>query len=83
VRFDLCLTGRRVEADEALAIGLVDRLEDDPTAAAVALAAELAALDEAAVARVKTIVARSGDPAAALAEGAAGNHGWTGAMLSR
>jgi len=80
---DLCLTGRRVDAREAPAIGLVDRVEDDPGAAALALAAELAALDEAAVARVKTIVARSGDPASALAEEAAGNRGWTGALPPR
>jgi enoyl-CoA hydratase len=41
---DLVLTGRRVGADEALAIGLVTRVVDDGTAleAAVALAAELA-----------------------------------------
>ena len=80
---DLCLTGRRVEAGEALAIGLVDRVEDDPGVAAVALAAELAELDEPAVARVKAIVARSGDPAAALAEEAAGNRGWTGILPPR
>jgi len=80
---DLCLTGRRVEADEALAIGLVDRVEHDPGGAAVALAAELAELDEPAVARVKAIVARAGDPAAALAEEAAGNRGWTGTLPPR
>ena len=80
---DLCLTGRRVEADEALAIGLVDRLEHDPGGAAVALAAEFAELDEPAVARVKAIVARAGDPAAALAEEAAGNRGWTGTLPPR
>ena len=80
---DLCLTGRRVDADEALAIGLVDRVEDDPGGAAVALAAELAELDEPAVARVKAIVARAGDPAAALAEEAAGNRGWTGTLPPR
>src|SRR3954449_3467573 len=80
---DLCLTGRRVDAQEALAIGLVDRVEGDPGAAALALAGELAALDEAAVARVKTIVARSADPASALAEEAAGNRGWTGALPPR
>ena len=80
---DLCLTGRRVGAHDALAIGLVDRVEDDPGAATVALAAELAALDEAAVARVKTIVARSADPAAALAEEAAGNRDWPGTLPPR
>ena len=80
---DLCLTGRRIDADEALAIGLVDRVEDDPGAVALALASELAELDEAAVARVKAIVARSGDPAAALAEEAAGNRGWAGGLPPR
>lgn len=80
---DLCLTGRRVDAEEALAIGLVDRVQDDPGPAALALAAELAALDEAAVARTKSIVARFGEPAAALAEEAAGNRGWTGSLPPR
>ena len=77
---DLCLTGRRVDADEALAIGLIDRIADDPAEVALALAAELVELDQAAVARVKAIVARSGDPAAALGEEAAGNRGWSGAL---
>ena len=54
---DLCLTGRRIDAEEALAIGLVDRVDEDPGATAVALAAEFAELDEPAVARVKKIVA--------------------------
>ena len=80
---DLCLTGRRIDAQEALAIGLVDRVDEDPAGAAVALAAEFAELDEAAVARVKAIVARFGDPAAALAEEAAGNRGWTGTLPPR
>ena len=78
---DLCLTGRRVDAEEALAIGLVDRVTDDPAAAAVALAADFAELDEPAVARVKTIVAR--DIAAALAEEAEGNRGWSGTLPPR
>ena len=80
---DLCLTGRRVDANEALAIGLVDRIADDPAEVALALAAELVELDEAAVARVKAIVARSGDPASALGEEAAGNRGWSGALPPR
>src|SRR4051794_24286157 len=78
---DLCLTGRRVDAEEALAMGLVDRVTDDPAAAAVALAAELAELDESAVARVKTIVA--GDIGTALTEEARGNRGWSGTLPPR
>jgi len=80
---DLCLTGRRVDAQEALAIGLVDRIADDPAEVALSLASEFAELDEPAVARVKAIVARSGDPAAALADEAAGNRGWKGALPPR
>jgi len=46
---DLVLTGREVRADEALAIGLVDRVvaTGDATASAVGLAKELAALPQA------------------------------------
>jgi enoyl-CoA hydratase/carnithine racemase len=48
---DLILTGRGVRADEALAMGLVDRVvpPGQARAAAVALAAELAALPQAAL----------------------------------
>jgi enoyl-CoA hydratase/carnithine racemase len=80
---DLCLTGRRVDADEALAIGLVDRVVDDPAKLALTLAAEFAALDEAAVGRVKSIVAHAADPTAALAEEAKGNRGWSGTLPPR
>ncbi|HXC55898.1 MAG TPA: enoyl-CoA hydratase/isomerase family protein [Rhizomicrobium sp.] len=38
----MCLTGRRIKADEALAWGLVDEMADDPRAAAMTLAAEIA-----------------------------------------
>lgn len=37
---DLCLSGRTIGADEALRIGLVDQLADDPEAAALAYAGE-------------------------------------------
>ena len=37
---DLCLSGRTIGADEALAIGLVDQLADDPGAAALQYARE-------------------------------------------
>jgi enoyl-CoA hydratase/carnithine racemase len=54
---DLCLSMREVTADEAAAIGLVDRVADDPDAAALLLAAQVTRLDRAAVARVKRLVA--------------------------
>lgn len=57
---DLLLSTRPVEADEALAIGLVDRVEDDPDAAALELATGIAALEGPAVARVKRLVADAG-----------------------
>lgn len=75
---DLCLTGRRVDASEALAIGLVDRVAADAMAAAVDLAGELAALDVGAVARVKAVVASGAGPAEALELEAGGNRAWTG-----
>jgi enoyl-CoA hydratase len=78
---DLCLTGRTVKAEEALAIGLVDRLAEDPAAAAAELAAALVALDPGAVARVKAVATRAlADGAAAgLALEAEGNADWRGA----
>jgi enoyl-CoA hydratase/carnithine racemase len=54
---DLCLSMREVSADEAAAIGLVDRVADDPDAAALRLAAQVTRLDRAAVARVKRLLA--------------------------
>lgn len=75
---DLCLTGRRVEAEEALTIGLVDRVAEDAATAALALATELARLDASAVSRVKALVA--GDRERALDAEARGNHGWSGAL---
>jgi enoyl-CoA hydratase len=43
---DLMLTGREVTADEALAVGLIDRLVDDAEDHALELAAELRALSQ-------------------------------------
>jgi enoyl-CoA hydratase len=78
---DLCLTMRAVDAAEAHAIGLVDRVADDAAAAAVALAAELAALDRAAAARVKRIVWASARAIDALdVERTENRASWTGSM---
>jgi enoyl-CoA hydratase/carnithine racemase len=71
---------RWVEAEEALRIGLVDRVTDDPDAAAVARAAELARLDPVAAARVKAVVARSAREQDALAAEATGNRAWDGSV---
>jgi enoyl-CoA hydratase/carnithine racemase len=54
---DLCLSMREVPANEAAAIGLVDRVADDPDAVALRLATQVTRLDRAAVARVKRLVA--------------------------
>src|SRR4029450_12728200 len=58
---DLCLSMREGSADEATAIGLVDRVADDPDAVALRLATQVTRLDRAAVARVKRLV-RPGGP---------------------
>ena len=78
---DLCLTMRPVGAEEALRIGLVDRLADDAAAAGLALAAELAALDAAAAARVKRVAWASARALDALEDERAGNRAaWSGSM---
>ena len=76
---DLCLSGARTSAADALAIGLVDRVEHDPAAAAGELAATWGALDPGAVRRVKAIVGRAAGRAEALALEAASNDAWDGA----
>jgi enoyl-CoA hydratase len=77
---DLCLSMRTVPGEEAHAIGLLDRLEDDPRAAALALAEQLAALDADAVARVKAIAHEASGLLAALALEQEGNRGWSGSI---
>ena len=56
VAHELMLTGRRVRAEEALSLGLVSRVADDPVAAATELVAELAANAPAAVAMTKEVM---------------------------
>jgi enoyl-CoA hydratase len=78
---DLCLTMRPVDADEALRIGLVDRVVDDAGEAALALATELAALDPAATARVKRVAWASARALDALAvERTENRAAWSGSM---
>ncbi len=60
---DLLLTGRIVDATEALRIGLVDRTGDDALVAAQELAADLATLAPGALAAIKRICNGLGVPA--------------------
>jgi enoyl-CoA hydratase len=80
---DLCLTMRAVGADEAIAMGLVDRVEEDPGAAAVDLASDLARLDPAAVGRVKRVVTKASGCLDALREERSGNRAaWSGSVAA-
>ncbi|MGF1471141.1 MAG: enoyl-CoA hydratase/isomerase family protein [Rubrobacteraceae bacterium] len=84
---DLCLTMRPVGAEEALSIGLVDRLDQNPEAAAVELASEISRLDPEAVGRVKRVVGETSGYRDALREERSSNRAdWSGsveALLSR
>jgi 2-(1,2-epoxy-1,2-dihydrophenyl)acetyl-CoA isomerase len=55
---DLLTTGRRIDGTEALAIGLCDRLTDDPRSGAHDLAAELAASAPLAVRSIRSTLRR-------------------------
>lgn len=80
---DLCLTMRAVDAHEASAMGLADRVEEEPGGAAVELASALAGLDEAAVARVKRLVHEGAGSLDALRQERAGNREtWTGSVAA-
>lgn len=56
---DLMLTGRAVSGEEAVRLGLATRLADDPRAAALALAAEIAGRSPDAIRVIKQLVDRS------------------------
>ena len=80
---DLCLTMRAVSAEEALTMGLVDRIEEDPGRAAVDLASELASLDPGAVGRVKRVVSVASETLDALREERTGNReSWSGSVAA-
>lgn len=66
---ELTYTGRVVDGDEAHRLGLVTRLADDPLAAALSLAAEIAERSPDAIRAAKRLYERSwtGEPAATLA----------------
>ncbi len=80
---DLCLTMRAIDAHEAKAMGLADRVEEEPGGAAVNLASALAGLDEAAVSRVKRLVYEGSGYLDALRQERLGNREtWTGSVAA-
>jgi enoyl-CoA hydratase/carnithine racemase len=56
---ELAMTGRTVDGAEALRVGLVTRVDDDPRAAALALAADIAGRNPDAVRATKRLLDRS------------------------
>jgi len=76
---DLCLSMRPVLADEALAMGLIDRLAEDPLPEAIDYAAHVARLDSGAVRTLKRVVGLSVADGA-LAEERAHNATWDGSI---
>ncbi len=81
---ELTYTGRIVEAEEALALGLVTRLDDDPLAAARELAAEIAAKSPRAIRAAKRLLGQphGADDAERLALEAELQQGLIGDTLS-
>ncbi len=76
---DLCLAMREVGAEEALAIGLLDRVVADADTVAIELATAFAALDANAVGRVKSTVRDVTGLLAALEAEREGNRvNWSG-----
>ncbi len=80
---DLCLSMRPVGAEEALRIGLLDRVAEDPEAAGVELAAGLAHLDREAVGRLKGLVVEGARLLGALERERRGNAAWRGSIPGR
>jgi enoyl-CoA hydratase/carnithine racemase len=76
---DLTLTMRPIEATEARAIGLVERIDDAPLHYAQELAEQIIRLSPTAVAAVKRIVGIP-DPLEALRAERDHNQGWDGAI---
>ena len=79
---DLCLTMRTVGAEEALEMGLVDRVEPAPGRSAVELAERLAGLDGAAAGRVKRLANGQGGMLERLREERSANRSSWGGSTS-
>ena len=79
---ELAMTGRWVDAAEALALGLVNRVEPKPMPAAEELAAELAAGGAGSLARIKMITATGGLLDRLHAEQRANQEAWAHALAT-
>jgi enoyl-CoA hydratase/carnithine racemase len=79
---ELCLTMRPVGAEEALRIGLVERLVADALEDALTLASSLLLIDPASMAGVKRVAANP-DPIAALNHERELNSKWNGSVPRR
>lgn len=77
---EICMTMRTVDAEEALAIGLLNGIDDDPGSRALEMAQTLARLDPAAVARTKAIVREASRLEDALERERSGNAPWSGSV---
>jgi enoyl-CoA hydratase/carnithine racemase len=76
------MTGRWVDAAEALALGLVNRVEPDPLPVAEQLAAALAAGSAGALARIKMIMTSGGLLDRLHTEQAANRAAWAEALAA-
>jgi 2-(1,2-epoxy-1,2-dihydrophenyl)acetyl-CoA isomerase len=59
IAFELMTTGRLIDAQEALQIGMIDRIASDPAAEALTLASAIAAAPHEVIADIKRALARS------------------------
>ena len=79
---ELAMTGRWLDATEALALGLVNQVADEPLRAAGELAAELAAGSAGSLARIKMITATGGLLDRLHAERRANQEAWAQALAA-
>jgi enoyl-CoA hydratase/carnithine racemase len=79
---ELAMTGRWLDATEAAALGLVNRVADEPLRAAGELAAELAAGSAGSLARIKMITATGGLLDRLHAERRANQEAWAKALAA-
>jgi len=79
---ELAMTGRWLDAAEALALGLVNRVAAEPLRAAEELAAELAAGSPGSLARIKMITATGGLLDRLRAEQRANQEAWAKALAA-